>query len=87
MVQMQGSRCTIVIESDCRFVQSLAEDLVEVDPLREVFLQDDSPRIWQVAAKHQLHAACPVPVGILKAVEVEAGLALPAEVWIAIVRE
>jgi hypothetical protein len=32
------------------------------------------------------HSACPVPVGIIKAVEVEAGLALPADVSIKISR-
>jgi len=83
----QGSRCAVAIDSACRFVQSLADELAEVDPLSEVLTQDDPPRIGQLAAKHRLHAACPVPVGILKAIEVEAGLALPADVSIAISRE
>jgi len=30
-----------------------------------------------LAAKHRLHSSCLAPVGILKAVEVAAGLALP----------
>jgi hypothetical protein len=34
-----------------------------------------------------LHAACPVPVGIVKAVEVAAGLALPKDVCIKVSRE
>ena len=38
----------------------------------------------KLGAKHCAHAACPVPVGILKAIEVEAGLALPADVIIKI---
>ena len=83
----QGSCCALAIDSSCRLVQSLAEELVEVDPLREVFLQEDPPRIWQLAVKHRLHAACPVPVGILKVIEVEAGLALPANVSITMSRE
>ena len=60
---------------------------MEVDPLAKLSSQDDPPRIWQLAAKHRLHAACPVPVGILKAIEVEAGLALPADVSIALSRQ
>ncbi len=32
------------------------------------------------------HAACPVPVGIIKAVEVEAGLALPEDAHIKVSR-
>ena len=36
----------------------------------------------KLGAKHCAHAACPVPV--IKAIEVEAGLALPADVIIKI---
>lgn len=86
-VQSQGSRCAVAIDSACHFVRSLADELTEVDPLSEVLTRGDPPRIWQLAAEHRLHAACPVPVGILKAIEVEAGLALPADVSIAISRE
>ena len=34
----------------------------------------------QKGVEHCFHSACPVPVGIIKAVEVAAGLALPADV-------
>jgi len=87
VVRSQGSRCAIAIESSCTFVQRLAEELVDVEPLSEILSRDELPRIWQLAAKHRLHAACPVPIGILKAIEVEAGLALPADVSITISRE
>jgi len=86
-VRSGGSHCVIAIDTICAFVSSLADELTEVDPLREVFMQDDIPRIWQLAVKHRLHAACPVPVGILKAIEVEMGLALPADVSITVSRE
>jgi hypothetical protein len=86
-VRSEGSHCVIAIDSICAFVQSLADELTEVDPLREVLMPDDLPRIWQLAAKHRLHAGCPVPVGILKAIEVEAGVALPADVSITLSRE
>lgn len=86
-VRSQGARCAVAIESARRLVQSLAEELTEVDPLEEVTAQPGPPRITQLAARHRLHAACPVPVGILKAVEVEANLSLPANVSIIISRE
>lgn len=86
-VRSHGARCEIAIESNCTFVQRLAEELTDVEPLGEILPQDQLPRIWQLAAKHRLHAACPVPIGILKAIEVEAGLALPADVSITISRE
>ena len=40
------------------------------------------PVIHEMGIKHCTHAACPVPVSIIKAVEVEAGLALPTDVTI-----
>jgi hypothetical protein len=81
-VRNEGSSCGVTIESDCPAVQRLAAELKEVDPLREVCRRGDTPQTWQLAARHGLHAACPVPVGIFKAIEVEAGLALPANVLI-----
>ena len=85
--QSQGESCAIVIKSPCSSVKSLAAELTEVDPLSEVLSSNGTARIWPLAAKHRLHAACPVPVGILKAIEVEAGLALPGDVAITISRE
>jgi hypothetical protein len=40
-----------------------------------------------MAAKYCTHAACPVASGIIKAVEVEAGLALPGDVSIKISKD
>ena len=41
----------------------------------------------QMGLKHCTHAACPVPVGIIKAIEVEAHLALPKDVSIRLSKE
>jgi hypothetical protein len=40
-----------------------------------------------MGTKYCSHAACPVPVGIIKAIEVEAHLALPADVTIKLSKE
>jgi hypothetical protein len=37
---------------------------------------------FPLGRQHCPHAACPVPVGIIKAIEVEAELAIPADVTI-----
>lgn len=76
------SGCTVSIASECPSVRRLAEELTWIDPLREVAKPGDIPSVWRLAAKHRLHSACPVPVGILKAIEVEARLALPGNVSI-----
>jgi hypothetical protein len=72
----------LTIESDCKGIQRLAADLKQVDPYREFTYRGEGPLTFDVAAEYCSHAACPVPVGIIKAVEIEAGLALPADVSI-----
>ena len=84
---MDGDLCAIEIESACGGVRCLAAELAQVDPLREISFRGQGPFILELAARHCFHAACPVPVGIVKAVEVAAGLALPADVTIRLRRE
>ncbi len=77
-----GDVCKVSIQSECAAVQRLAQELTEVNPYQEISYRRKTPLTLEMAAKFCTHAACPVPVGIVKAVEVEAGLALPGEVTI-----
>ena len=70
-------RVTLRIESECKAIQRLAEHLSEVDAFKTL----------EAGMEHCSHAACPVPVGIIKAVEVAAGLALPGEASITTSKE
>jgi hypothetical protein len=79
---MEGKVCNLVITSDCKAIQKLAEELTHVNPLQEISSRQATPHVLQMGLKHCIHAACPVPVGIIKAVEVEAKLALPKDVVI-----
>ncbi len=81
-----GTTCKVSIRSQCKNVQRLAAELTEVDPFREISFRGDGPLTLQLARKYCAHAACPVPAGIIKAVEVESGLALPADVNIKLSR-
>ncbi len=83
---LDGKICKIVIQSDCAAIQKLAEELTEFSPYQEISWRRKTPLTMEMAAKHCTHAACPVPVGIIKAVEVESKLALPADVVIKISR-
>ncbi len=74
----EGSKCKVSIESECDAVQRLAAELTEVEPFREISFKRNMPLTLELAAQHCHHAACPVPVGIIKAIEIESGLALPA---------
>jgi hypothetical protein len=78
----EGAKVTLSIESDCDAIQRLAEELNEVEPFQEITFRGEGPRTLKAGARHCYHPACPVPVGIIKAVEVEAGLALPADATI-----
>lgn len=80
---MNGKKtCKVTITSDCAAIQRLAQELTQVNPLEEISFRRTTPQTMQLGMKYCSHAACPVPVGIIKAIEVEAKLALPAEVTI-----
>ncbi|MCL5735915.1 MAG: hypothetical protein M1274_10075 [Actinobacteria bacterium] len=70
------------IESECPHVRKLAGEIDEVDALQQIGLRGGLPSILQVAYGHCAHAACPVPSGVVKAIEVAAGLALAKDVCI-----
>ena len=86
VARMDGEMCSVEIVSDCEPIQLMAEELSQVDPMGEIGYQGDAPLTLRTAAKHCPHPACPVPAGILKAIEVAAGLALPKDASISVVR-
>jgi hypothetical protein len=77
-----GDMVHLTITSDCQAIQRLGSVLTEVEPYHEISARRSIPQVLEKGMKFCTHAACPVPVGIIKAVEVEAGLALPADVSI-----
>jgi hypothetical protein len=75
----------IQIESDCESVYDLGFILEETGPfnLRDVIGKGQNGNMVLNAASEKLpHSACPVAVAILKACEVELGLAVPKPVSI-----
>ena len=83
---MNGRNCQLEIKSECTAIQHLAENLTEVDPFKEISFRRQLPQTYEAAHQYCTHAACPVPSGIIKAIEVEAGLALPKDVSIRITK-
>jgi hypothetical protein len=71
----------VIITSDCETVTNLGQSLSVVDQWDSLQPRESS-EVHAQAAAHGLHAACPVPIAILKAIEVEAGLAVPRDVSI-----
>ncbi|MGD8405521.1 MAG: hypothetical protein PVJ21_17825 [Anaerolineales bacterium] len=79
---MNGKTVKLNITSECPAMRRMAEELKEVSPYEQISFKRAMPTIHEAGHKHCTHAACPVPVGIIKAVEIEAQLALPTDVTI-----
>jgi len=74
-----GHVVRLEFETGCQYVEQLAAELTEVDPYLEISYRGEGPKTLRLAAEHLVHPACPVPSGIIKAIEVEASLALPKD--------
>ena len=81
IVKIGKRRVRVKIISDCETVTKMGESLVELDQWSALKPHVQS-EVYQSASECHIHASCPVPMAILKAIEVEAGLALPRPVLI-----
>ncbi len=79
--RINKQKVKVVINSECESVAKLGESLTEIDRWA-VFKQAQDCEVSQVASNCHLHITCPVPIAVLKAIEVETGLALPRDVVI-----
>jgi hypothetical protein len=77
--QEDTRRVRLEFETTCQYVENLAEHLNQVDPFGEISYRGEGPQTLRLAAEHLFHPACPVPAGIIKAIEVASGLALPKD--------
>ena len=82
---MDDEMCSLEIKCDCEPIQKMATELKEVDPMVEIGFFREGPLTLRMFAAHCPHPSCPIPAGILKAVEVAAGLALPKDASIKVV--
>ena len=83
----QSGTVNLEFNSRCENIQQLADELDAVHPFEEIAFRGEGPKTLRLAAKHCKHAACPVPSGIIKAIEVAAGLALPKDASIQVSKE
>jgi hypothetical protein len=68
-----GKKIALSLDTACEMVQKMLVDITSVDQRVTLIGFRDNP-VYLSAAKHLKHVACPVPSGILKALEAEAGL-------------
>lgn len=75
-----------MLDTECEMVQKMKEDISSLD-MRDAFKGHLVNPVYRSAAMHLKHVACPVPAGILKALEVELELCLPKNASIIIEQE
>jgi hypothetical protein len=86
-VNDEDNKIKLEITSDCPNYQKIAKELIELDAYKEIFNKLHIGRVYEVFAKYSPHPSCPGVSGILKTVEVAAGLALPQTATISISKE
>lgn len=75
----------IEIKSDCPNILKMSWKLESVSPYAEVEAEFHKSEIYKLANDAIPHTACPVPAGIVKAVEVAGGLGLKRDCTISFV--
>lgn len=71
--KQSAGKLTVSLETGCEMVLQMLGEIAVLDRFAPLAGFQDNP-VYRSAARHLKHAACPVPSGILKALEVEAGL-------------
>lgn len=79
-------KITLAIDTECEMVKKMLEDISTLDMMTALTGFQNNP-VYKSASKHLKHAACPVPSGIVKAVEAEAGFNVPKDATIIFVKE
>jgi len=79
-------KIAVSLDTACEMVQKMLADIATVDQSVTFAGFRDNP-VYQSAAKHLKHVACPVPSAILKAIETETGMNVPKDVKIEFIRE
>lgn len=82
----KDKKVRIFLETECEMVQKMNKDLTALDMMAAFANHLNNP-VYKSAAQRLKHVACPVPSGILKALEVELGLCLPKDAGILFIKE
>ncbi|MCC6347256.1 MAG: hypothetical protein IT388_08740 [Nitrospirales bacterium] len=85
-VKKEGENFSVTISSPCKMVAKLGDELRDLT-MRDAFTRIMENPVYQKGSSCLRHVACPVPSGILKALEVEAGLNVPRDISITFVTE
>lgn len=76
---LKSDELELKINSKCPSINQISDKVLIVNPLEEVFKKLDQTKSYKLFSEKLPHASCPLYSGILKAIEVEANLALPKD--------
>lgn len=85
VTSLNGKHVRAVISSECEQITAMNPDLACMQWKgngHQVFRPMTECAVYQSAAKHIRHTACPLPALILRTIEVEVGIALPEDITI-----
>ena len=83
----EGKNAKVKIVSACGMIKDLSNEMTEINWIKSITREMADSEVYKITDKYITHAACPVPSAILKAVEVEFGLALPKDVTMKIEKD
>ncbi len=79
-ISSKGGRLyRVEVESECEMIRKLGSEISELT-MMDAFKRVLENPVYRAGGTCLKHVSCPVPAGILKALEVEAGLAVPKDV-------
>jgi len=70
-----------ILDSQCEMIQKLSNCFNEIT-MKDLFVPVTKNRIFLAAERAGCHLACPVPVAMVKILEISLGLAVPKDVSI-----
>jgi hypothetical protein len=77
----------IKFSTTCPNMKPLEKELIKADAMKECFSKVGESEIYQTCRKYCRHSACPIPMAIIKGIEVASRLALPKNVEVRIFKE
>lgn len=77
----------IKIETQCPNIKPLELELIEIDAFKECFSKIEESKVYELLRKYCKHLSCPIPIAIIKGIEISSELALPCDVEIKITKE
>lgn len=71
---------TVTLDTDCEYLKKMALYLEPITSYIEVEAPINATFTYKLATEHLPHASCPVPCGIIKAIEVASDMGIKRDV-------